>query len=557
MSFAVPEFAVGNGAGFRVSASMVAGRDSAFTCQIGLALKARQAAQSVQPNDLTRWRRQWDDAAMLHFALRDCHYRIARGDSIAEAIDGEQKLTHAQRRFLTHALGMLTTLVEDASEVANVHYELADDDLRCEWPLGGGAKGEVTTFARHLRAADGSVHEAVRMRLKRLRPITDQDRDWHAVAALTLAYSYGVDPSARLRVSEFSLEDGELRCVFDGSRSEASALYTERGKPVRAAVDGAVFRAGSGCADCGFLNVCPAVTQRRGVLGIPGQAVATRSLTAADLHAYDRCPTAFAAQRRDHLPDAYPDGADIDASILARDRGLAVHEWLRWVHSRLPATGCTEADLPSPNDDATTALLNEIGLTTDGYRLAYPYLRQHLEQCPLSLDGLTGWVSERRIVRYDPDADIVVITTPDLIGEVDGTGDPIWRETKTARDVPPDLESAMLRYPAFALNIAVLAAESVAGRRAAHAELEILTPNSGRTFYVSLDDGAAVVRAQQIVAEIARRFAADLRFDRRPSGACYSCSAHRWCDPPLNAVAAAGPAPPTDDAEFGEYDDPF
>lgn len=63
--------------------------------------------------------------------------------------------------------------------------------------------------------------------------------------------------------------------------------------------------------------------------------------------------------------------------------------------------------------------------------------------------------------------------------------------------------------------------------------------------------------AQQIVAEIARRFAADLRFDRRPSEACYTCSAHRWCDPSIYAVAAAGPAPATDDAEFAEYDDPF
>jgi hypothetical protein len=71
-------------------------------------------------------------------------------------------------------------------------------------------------------------------------------------------------------------------------------------------------------ADCGFLNVCPAVAQRRGALGISGRAVATRALTATDLQAYDRCPTAFAVQRRDHLPDGYPEHADIDG--LARIR---------------------------------------------------------------------------------------------------------------------------------------------------------------------------------------------------------------------------------------------
>lgn len=250
--------------------------------------------------------------------------------------------------------------------------------------------------------------------------------------------------------------------------------------------------------------------------------------------------------------DGYPDGADIDGSLLARDRGIAVHEWLRWAHSRLPARGCTEADLPAPDDPPVAALLDEVVLTPDSYRLAYPHLRQHVQQCPLSLDGLTGWVSERRIVRYDPDADVVVISTPDLIGEVDGSGDPIWRETKTARDLPPDLESAMLRYPAFALNIALLTAETSTRHGLAHAELEVLTPNTGQTFYVSLDDGAAMARAQQILAEIARRFAGDLRFDRRPSGACYTCSAHRWCDPPTNALTAAGPEPATDDAEFAE-----
>lgn len=170
---------------------------------------------------------------------------------------------------------------------------------------------------------------------------------------------------------------------------------------------------------------------------------------------------------------------------------------------------------------------------------------------------MTGWVPERRIVRYDPDADVVVVSTPDLICEVDGTGDPIWRETKTARAIPPDLESAMLRYPAFALNVALLSAESPTRRGMAHAELEVLTPNAGETFYVSLDDGAVVARAQQIVAEIGRRFAADLRFDRRPSGACLICVAHRWCDPPINAVVAGGPAPDLDDAEFGNFEEPF
>src|SRR5438046_2466547 len=99
---------------------------------------------------------------------------------------------------------------------------MVDEDLRTDSHLGD-RRGEVTVFARHFRTSDGSVHEAVRIRLKRLRPSNEADLDWNAVATLTLAYTYGVDPNARIRISEFSLEDGELRCVFDGSRGDASA----------------------------------------------------------------------------------------------------------------------------------------------------------------------------------------------------------------------------------------------------------------------------------------------------------------------------------------------
>lgn len=557
MSFGVPDFAIGDGRRFRVSASQVASRDSFFTCPIGLALRARQAAQSLQPNDQSRWRRQWDDATGLHFALRDCYHSVARGgDSITDALARESNLTHAQRRFLHHALGLLQDLADVASEAAGVQYEVGDEEFRTETHVGD-LEGEVTLFARHLRTRDGAVHEAVRMRLKQLRPSREGDLDWTAVAALTLGYSPGVEPNARLRISEFSLADGELRCVFDGSRTDAAARHAERGRPVRAAIDGTVFRPGSSCSDCGFLNVCPAVPQRRGVLGIPGRAVATRSLTAADLSAYDRCPTAFAAQRRDHLPDGYAETADADAGRAARDRGLAVHSWLRAAHSRTPPQACTHDDLPSPDDSAVTGVAAEAGLDPDFYRIAYPYLVQHIEHCTLGFDGLGGWTTERRVVVYDADADLVVISTPDLTGEIAGTGDPIWRETKTARMIPPDIEAAMYLYPGFALNVALLAADAPARLNTGHAELEILTPVDSTVFAVSLDEGATVAFAQRLVADIARKYAADLTFDRKPSGACFNCPSHRWCDPPTHAFAGAGPAPEVDDAEFADFDVPF
>jgi PD-(D/E)XK nuclease superfamily len=131
---------------------------------------------------------------------------------------------------------------------------------------------------------------------------------------------------------------------------DAPRLYRSRGDLLTAALNGRDFNPGTNCADCGFLNVCPAVPQRRGVLGIPGRAVATRGLSATHLGAYNRCPTAFLAQRRDHLPAA-PREDDNERGAAARARGIAAHAVLRWLHARQPAVGCTPDDLPDPLDD--------------------------------------------------------------------------------------------------------------------------------------------------------------------------------------------------------------
>lgn len=555
MTFAVPDFAMGNGARFRISASAASDRDSPWSCPAGLALNARQRAQSLQPNDASRWRRGWDDASGLHFAIRDGFRRLCDGDAVDDIVAAEQKLTHAQRRFARHALATLADLVADAGEAAGTAYRVVDD-VRADAAFEGMA-GEVTVFGPHLASADGAVHEVVRLRLKALRTPTERDHDWVAVAAVALSHASGVDAAAQIRVSEFSLQDGRLRTSFAGDRGAAMARHAERGWPVPAALRGGAYRPGSACGECAFLNVCPAVPQLRGVLGIPGRAVATRRLTAADLHAYDRCPTAFLAQRRDHLPDGHAEGADPDAFAAARDRGIAVHAWLRWAHARTPPRGCADADLPAPGTGGAAAAAESAGLDADAYRVAHPYLVQHQRHCPVGLDGLAEWAAERRVVVYDADADVVVISTPDLICAAEGSGEQIWRETKTAATLPPDPVTAMHRYPGFALNIAILAAQArgQAPGPVAHAELEVLTPDAAETMFVSTSDGALVAEAQRVVADIARRFAADLAFERKPSGACATCSAHRWCDPPPPAAAATAPA--YDDAEFGDLDDPF
>jgi hypothetical protein len=157
-------------------------------------------------------------------------------------------------------------------------------------------------------------------------------------------------------------------------------------------------------------------------------------------------------------------------------------------------------------------------------------------------------------VVHDPDSDTVIVVSPDLTVRF-GAGAPLWRETKTTVSaLPSDEVDAIERYPAFALSIALLAAGVDGPRDQGSAELEILTPTAARVYAVPLDDGALVSRAQQRVAEIAHLWSQDVRFERRVSPACATCSVHGWCDPPDDL---RGVAPAVDDREFLGFADPF
>lgn len=79
--------------------------------------------------------------------------------------------------------------------------------------------------------------------------------------------------------------------------------------------------------------------------------------------------------------------------------------------------------------------------------------------------------------------------------------------------------------------------------------------DGGQVFALCPTDGADVAYAQQLIADIARRFASDLAFERKPSGACRSCPTHRWCDPP--SLGPATSAAEVRDPEIADLDAPF
>jgi hypothetical protein len=304
--------------------------------------------------------------------------------------------------------------------------------------------------------------------------------------------------------------------------------------------------------------MCPAVATRPGLLGVP-RGVGRRRVSASDLAAYARCPTAFRV-RDDHLPDRYAERADLDPGVPQR-RGLAAHAWLAWAHARQPAVACTAQDLPSPGSPAADAAATAAGLDAADYALAHPFLVHHPPHCLVGHPDLGGWAPERPVVTHDPDADAVVISTPDLAAASLDASEPVWRETKTAGTVPPDLSMAMLRYPDLALNVVLLADRAERTGIRGDAELEVLTPGGAAVFAVSTDEADIVRRARDLVTGIAGSLVTDSTFDRNPGPACASCPAHGWCAPPDGQVRFGGgvPGPPGGDGtgDGGADDAPF
>jgi hypothetical protein len=511
-----PPWLTGDGGRFSLTVSEVSGRNGPWACPGKVAHKARQNAAALNQNH-----------------------------------------TVGQRRFVTHALHELSELADLITDSTGVpmRYEGASTSFfQPGW-------GQVSLTGPEYTSQDGAIRESVRMAHKDARNLdAAHTQDFAATAAMVLASDR--PELARLRVSEFSLASGNYRVLFDGTPAEAQAFYANRTDPVEGhlvaqALGGIELNPGSACGGCPFVQVCPGPERLRGALGIPSQAVASRSITSTDLAIYDDCPSRYHLQRRSHLPPRPRAESDGGEDLTPRLRGLATHTFLRFAHSRTPHQACTLADLPDPEADpeATEALLAETDIDDIGYAHARPYLLAHLETCLLGFAGLTDIRVEPRHTVYDADADVVLVAEPDLTLS-SGPGSRIWRETKTRGYLPPEDEyQALSQYPAFAFHIALLHA-GVDGNSpdGGAGELEVLTPNGSKVFYVPLSDGALVAHALRVVATIALRWSQDLTFAPNPSQACTRCPMHGWCDPPeIKAIPATAP----DDREFLGEPDPF
>ncbi len=423
-----------------------------------------------------------------------------------------------------------------------------------------GKPRDLTAWGLWYQSADGTTREVRRLRHQRARGDRDEDQAWAAVAAKLAVDGIRTDSTrrdpepARVVVVEVGLGDGSVSVVADLSPEQARRFYQDVAMPrIKDLIAGVNPRPGRDCGQCRWLAYCPALTSVRGLLGQPGRGAYTRSVSASDLDRYAICPALHYGRDVIYLP---PEAAHSSA----QQRGSAVHRWLQAAHQRDGHSACTEADLPRPGEGEPAC---PQVLTAEEYATAWPYLRQHVQHCPLQYDGLDYYQVEQSHYVYDPDADVVLAATPDLTFRAGAT--PVWREVKTTmRPLPADEEQALETYLAAAVNLVLLAEQVPNGGNGASGpvqgmvELEVLGPDDSRVYVLDATDEALVAKARRLLATAAYEWHTDTTFTPRPSHACTWCPVRRWCPSRDERSTMPTPAPRDVEASLGDDDEvPF
>lgn len=432
---------------------------------------------------------------------------------------------------------------EEAEGAARAH------PVRDEWVTGqvlrspdhrGATRYEQTAWGRRYASSDGSVRELWLLSFGTVNE--ERSKAELAAAAHTVAFGvpstaeYGEPyrpteglPSARttrprrVRVVGVGCGDGGSAVLIDWDVEEVRERYAEHAAPALGrAVDGAEHVPGSGCVGCKALNGCTALHRAPGVLALsPGRPRPRRSVSASDLRAHHECPARFHLTRQLKLRSPRPESA----AIL---RGRAVDAWLNERHAALPARGCRH--VAGPEDPGDWSAGGHI-LSGDEARAGARMIAEHAALCPL--DGLGPGEQVRlqpQLTCYDPELDVVVIATPDLLHTRGGGW--IWRETKTSGNHLWEGRPLMRTYPQLALAVLMMASGVLGGdMRRSRIELEMLYPDDGGL--EELDPGlpSVVDEARAVVAEMAGPWLRDTSYPPNPGRHCGGCEALDWCRP--------------------------
>ncbi|GAA3121479.1 PD-(D/E)XK nuclease family protein [Streptosporangium carneum] len=391
----------------------------------------------------------------------------------------------------------------------------------------------LTVWGRWYGSPDGAVVEFRRMRLRRPLGIADAPST-QAMAYVAAAGKQVADPAElytlipvpvrpvpvprRVRVVEVGLTAGMDLVLLD--TTDLERIHNTYASNVRPAtvrlLNGDGRSPGQDCADCKARVSCDALAHAPGLLGLDDRGTHRRTWSITTSRYHQICP-AQAHLRELRLP------GDWETSPAA-ERGRNVHSWLEAAHVR--ERPCTAADLPEVGAD-DCGIADEL-IERQEYAQARPYLLQHLGVCPLRGPGEVSDVRpEPKIAVYDPQADVVVISHPDLLRRVDGRL--VYREQKTSA-VPRGItaENALEMVPQLALAVRLISA-GVFGDTGGLVELEQLTPASAEVLTFDAADPATVSAAGQVVLDRVRSWHRDVAFPANPGSWCQFCPVSRWC----------------------------
>ncbi|MFF3467485.1 PD-(D/E)XK nuclease family protein [Streptomyces sp. NPDC002619] len=487
------------------------------------------------------WKRRYGDEPFMLGVIRDIivalhrDARIITWEGLQEALNEQMarrsdNLHPGQRRYVAHAVEQY---MDAHDELAAHHGEmrfLAPD------PSIGSQDREVTVWGLLYTSADG-VREIRRLRLKRARSRAGEHDRWATVAGYVAARMQLHFPPTGIRVVEVGLLDGSTEVVLEHSREEALALYDAHGRPaIQQLIAPTRYQPGHSCQNCKLAGRCPSLQDLTDCLGQKRPGPSTRSVSAADLELYSKCPARWYLETQCRLRTE-------DNPSEASDRGRAIHQWLAQAHAR--GTRCTDQDVAPPDQEGIFTGT----LTPDEYTKAREFLVAHARSCPLA-DGAEVIAVEPPVYGYDAKADVIIASRPDLVCR-DPSGRIVVRESKTTTQMPADQSDAFDRFfpVPWLINIARTAkgafGESDGFPRI---ELEVITPDEARVFAWDVERDQDMVRMAK--AEVRQRASAwirDTTWSPSPGAQCTWCPVRRWCPDAADIDCRTGEQPQSHD----------
>lgn len=449
------------------------------------------------------------------------------------------RLPERHRAYVEHAAEALLDLFLDLGEESG---PLTYRGRHGEWQAPSGAL--LYAWAMYFEGP-GGYREVRRVRTGSAHEPDRGNRAWTLHAAQVVAQLPWSIPCARVVVREVGAVDGSSLVHLDVSPMELAEMFESELRPaLRQIVTGRDTTPGWDCPRCALVGRCEALIPAGRALGQSRAGPRTRSLSAADLDAYDRCPAHWYYTRELKLRRTHRD----ETAIY---RGVAIHEWLRRAHAR--ATACTPDDLPAdPGDQAW--------LPPQEYGVARPYLIHHATRCPLEGDATTAVAIEQTYHLYDATADLIVVTKPDLVLRRGDTL--VLRETKSSETVSAGASRAEISSRYTQVNLGLSLLDSLAAHHGcvnAEFELELLTPAGGQTWSWSTSNQTELTVARSDIAQRVAAWQGDEIWKPAPNALCEFCDVREWCserDTYANSPSVSADATGNDGANW-RPGDPF